>query len=184
MKEYYYLDANKNRIGPLSIEELAAKNINANTLVWKSGLANWVKASSLPELAPLLMASVPPQTPPNNAQQNMGNAGGYNNGYNNGTNYNNNGTNYNNGGGYYNQNAICPPTNLVWAILSTVLCCLPLGVVAIVKASQVERHFYAGRYEEAKKASDAARNWSIISAVASFIFGILYFFFVIAVSAF
>ena len=31
-----------------------------------------------------------------------------------------------------------PDNYLVWAILSTVFCCLPLGIVAIVKASKVD----------------------------------------------
>jgi hypothetical protein len=31
----------------------------------------------------------------------------------------------------------CPDTNLVWAILCTVLCCLPLGIVSIIKATSV-----------------------------------------------
>ena len=30
-----------------------------------------------------------------------------------------------------------PDNNLVWAILSTVLCCLPLGIVAIIKSTLV-----------------------------------------------
>ena len=30
-----------------------------------------------------------------------------------------------------------PDNNLVWGILVTVLCCLPLGIVSIVKATQV-----------------------------------------------
>ena len=30
-----------------------------------------------------------------------------------------------------------PPNNLVWAILSTLFCCLPLGIVSIVYAAQV-----------------------------------------------
>ena len=37
------------------------------------------------------------------------------------------------------QNKLCPDSNLVWAILCTVLCCLPLGIVAIVKAASVEK---------------------------------------------
>ncbi len=69
-----------------------------------------------------------------------------------------------------------PDTYLVWAILSTVLCCLPFGVVAIVKASQVENLWQQGRYDESFKASEAAKKWSIISAVCGIIVGVIYFF--------
>ena len=33
---------------------------------------------------------------------------------------------------------IKPDSNLVWAILTTLICCLPFGVVAIVKACKVD----------------------------------------------
>jgi len=59
-----------------------------------------------------------------------------------------------------------PENNLIWAILSTVLCCMPLGVVAIVKASKVETLWYQGRHDEAIKAADDAKKWSIYSAVS------------------
>lgn len=59
----------------------------------------------------------------------------------------------------------CPPTNLVWAILSTILCCLPIGVVAIVYASKVSNHFYNNNYLKAKKASDRALYWSLASMI-------------------
>ena len=60
-----------------------------------------------------------------------------------------------------------PATNMVWAILSTIFCCLPLGVVAIVKAASVDSHYYAGRYLEAIQASRSAANWSAWSAILS-----------------
>jgi hypothetical protein len=66
-------------------------------------------------------------------------------------------------GGYPPQQ---PDTNLVWGILSTLLCCWPLGVVSIVYASKVSGLWYQGRYEEALAASKSARNWAIWSAVA------------------
>ena len=77
-----------------------------------------------------------------------------------------------------NQNQYCPDTNLVWAILCTVLCCLPLGVVAIVKASSVEKLWREGRYHEAQKASDDAKKFSIWGAIVSAIGIVLYIFFV------
>jgi len=43
-----------------------------------------------------------------------------------------------------------PDNNMVWAILSTVLCCLPLGVVSIVKSSQVSSLWFQGFHAEAQ----------------------------------
>lgn len=64
----------------------------------------------------------------------------------------------------------CPPTNLVWAILSTILCCMPLGIVAIVFAAQVNTKYYTCGYEEAKKYSDRAAWCVIFSIVLSILF--------------
>lgn len=57
-----------------------------------------------------------------------------------------------------------PPNNLVWAILTTVLCCLPAGVVSIVFASQVNSKWATGDVAGAQKASANARTWAIVSA--------------------
>lgn len=63
-----------------------------------------------------------------------------------------------------------PPDNyLVWAILSTVLCCLPAGVVSIVKSSQVNSKWNAGDTAGAQEASRQARMWAIISAGTSLV---------------
>lgn len=59
----------------------------------------------------------------------------------------------------------CPPTNLVWAIVSTILCCLPVGVVAIVYASKVSGYYYRNEFVKAKKASDRALYWSLASFI-------------------
>jgi len=58
------------------------------------------------------------------------------------------------------------PNNLVWAILATILCCLPFGVVAIINAAKVDNLLTAGDYAGAVKASNDAQKWSIISAVS------------------
>ena len=56
------------RIGPAAIESLLAQGLDADTLVWRVGLAQWVPAARLPEVASLLPAlpTPPPipQTPP------------------------------------------------------------------------------------------------------------------------
>ncbi|MDE5552590.1 MAG: CD225/dispanin family protein, partial [Muribaculaceae bacterium] len=62
-----------------------------------------------------------------------------------------------------------PPTNLVWAVIVTVLCCTIPGIVAIIMSSKVSSRYYAGDIEGAKRASTAVEWWVIIS----FILGIL-----------
>jgi hypothetical protein len=58
-----------------------------------------------------------------------------------------------------------PPNYLVWSILTTVLCCLPLGVVSIVFAAQVNSKWSAGDVAGAQNASNKARLFAILSAV-------------------
>lgn len=57
-----------------------------------------------------------------------------------------------------------PDNHLVWAILSTCMCCLPFGVVSIVYATQVESLYLQGRYEEAVDKSNKAFKWAIAAA--------------------
>ena len=64
---------------------------------------------------------------------------------------------------------IKPDSNLVWAILTTLICCLPFGVVAIVKACKVDGLWASGQYQEAVNASNEAKKWSIIAAVAALV---------------
>lgn len=57
-----------------------------------------------------------------------------------------------------------PESNMMWAVLSTLFCAWPLGIVAIVKASKVANLWYNGRYGEARDAAESAKKWSIASA--------------------
>lgn len=56
----YYIYENDEQIGPLSIDELRDKKINANTPVWKEGFSDWRNAGSLDELKSLLNQIPPP----------------------------------------------------------------------------------------------------------------------------
>jgi hypothetical protein len=59
-----------------------------------------------------------------------------------------------------------PPNNyLVWAILTTLFCCLPLGIVSIVKSTQVSGLWAQGQHAEAQKAADDAKKWAMWSAI-------------------
>ena len=68
-----------------------------------------------------------------------------------------------------------PDNNLVWAILATVLCCLPFGIVAIIKSTQVDSFWAAGRYDEAVQAAADARKWCWVSVIVSVVVIVLCF---------
>lgn len=56
-----------------------------------------------------------------------------------------------------------PSTNLVGAILATLFCCLPTGIVAIVYAAQVDTKWNVGDWHGAKEASKKAQMWANVS---------------------
>lgn len=55
------------------------------------------------------------------------------------------------------------PNYLVQAILTTIFCCLPLGIVSIVYAAQVNGKVAAGDRAGALESSAKARMWAWIS---------------------
>lgn len=62
---------------------------------------------------------------------------------------------------------VAPPNNhLVWAILVTLFCFFPFGIVAIIKATSVNTLWAQGRWAEAQTASASARTWSIWAMAA------------------
>jgi predicted RNA-binding Zn-ribbon protein involved in translation (DUF1610 family) len=68
-----------------------------------------------------------------------------------------------------------PPNYLVQAILTTLFCCLPFGIVAIVFASQVNGKAMAGDMQGAISASDSARMWCWIAFGLGLGGSVLYF---------
>ena len=75
----------------------------------------------------------------------------------------------------YQQPSVCPPTYLAWSIIVTLLFCLPFGIVAIVYASKVSGLWSQGRYDEAQRASNTAKNWVIASAITGLVWFIVCF---------
>lgn len=59
----------------------------------------------------------------------------------------------------------CPPTYLVWAILTTLCCCQPFGIVAIIYAANVESKYNRGDVEGAINNSEKAALWVILAFV-------------------
>lgn len=73
-----------------------------------------------------------------------------------------------------NTNSPVVSNNLVWAILSTIFCCLPLGIVSIINAAKVNGLLAAGDIAGARDASEKAKKWAIWAALAGVIVSVLY----------
>ncbi len=146
MKSYYIVSAQGKQIGPIPFNQLKNYSITPKTLVWCEGMPNWMEAERFPELQGTFVET-PPQVPPIQEIPNL-----------------------------RNNQAVPqkPDTYLVWAILSTILCCLPFGVVSIVYAAKVDSLYYAEHYVEANEASNKAKNWAIASICTSLGLWLLY----------
>ena len=63
----FHVAINGQQAGPFDMSALQAHttsgSLKRDTLVWKAGMAQWVQASTVPELA-ALFANVPPPMPP------------------------------------------------------------------------------------------------------------------------
>jgi len=66
MKEYFYL-IGKDQKGPFSFEEIVAKGITEDTLIWCDGMDNWEKLKNIPELKQVLKTVPPP--PPKDSEE-------------------------------------------------------------------------------------------------------------------
>ena len=167
----YWINHNGVQSGPMDLDALKQMGLTSSAYVWHEGLSDWVKITQLPELQGVfVMGGVTPETPqaaqelptieheqedpvvgqpyqpqpqPQQPQ-------------------------------YVGQqpeaSEPCPPTNLVWAIITTVLCCLPAGIVAIVYALKVTNKYREGDIEGAKRASEIGAWWCIASIILAIIF--------------
>lgn len=185
----YWTIIDDRHAGPFTAAQLMEMGLTAETPVWYSGLPDWVEASEIEELRLLLAPPVPqapdiPETPvmprqpepsvqpwtpqqvapqpepypaqqaapqpaahpvepepmPQPAQQ-----------------------------WEWQQEAVipdepCPPAYLAWSIIVTILCCMPLGVAAIVCSAQVKQAYNRGNLKKAQKMSDWAQ-WLIMLSI-------------------
>lgn len=163
MNDYFYIDASGQQKGPIPPSQFSMFNVSADTLVWCKGMADWQRAGAVDELKAYFgndaNGATPPPTP--------GAAGTAS-----GATYDN--VCHSMGSGTPNQSMPCPPSNLVWAIVSTILCCLPTGIVAIVYACKVDNLYLMGDYQGAVEASHKARNWALGGLIASIVFYFVY----------
>ena len=184
-----YIHANGSNMGPYSLEQLKDLGISPDTPVWYNGLPDWTPAGVAPATRELFFAPSPdkaivPEEPSAEAQATSasgesappvpGSQQGYNpnQGYYGRQGYNPQGYPY--GPGQQGP----PPSYLAWAIISTLCCCIPFGVVAIVYASKVNSLWARGDMYGAQKASERAQLWTILAIVL----GLLANFFVMMIN--
>ena len=73
-------------------------------------------------------------------------------------------------------------SHLVFAILTTLCCCLPFGVVSIVYAAQVSTMVNCGNIAAAQQASDKAFKWAVAALVCGLITNAIAVFLQVAIS--
>lgn len=71
-----------------------------------------------------------------------------------------------------------PNNYLALSIISTVFCCWPLGIPAIIQSSKVNTKFAEGDYAGAQEASRKAKSWIIWSAAVAIILWAIYMAFI------
>lgn len=62
------------------------------------------------------------------------------------------------------------PTNLVWAVIATVMCCQITGVIAIAYGVMTSSANSVGNYENARRYSYIAQIWVMVSIVLGLIY--------------
>src|SRR5574341_669048 len=131
------IGADQQQYGPVSAEQIrqwvAQGRANAQTLIQAEGSMEWKPLASHPEFADL---GGPP--PISGAFATPGPSG-------------------------FGATRPEIPSYLVPAILTTVCCCLPFGIVAIVYAAQVKSKINAGDIAGAKESSRKAQMWTWIA---------------------
>lgn len=184
----YWIRENGQQSGPFSLEELQLRTFaKGDTFVWHKGLEGWMHIENVPELAHLIAPEPAPEpeqkaveseaevsetpkdmeeaeeaevrestpplfhsmpTPPPYMEQPQVTAPPMHE---------------------QAPRPKCPPTNLVAAIVCTLLCCTPFGVAGIVCAVLTQNHYNAGNYEKARKYSQWSDWMCILSVVLFFL---------------
>jgi GYF domain 2/Interferon-induced transmembrane protein len=152
----WYYSQNNQQLGPIAEEQLKSmlrgSSLTGSTLVWKEGMSDWKPVTEVPELAISLTASAPTVGPISSSYNQQANP--YSAPQSQVTR------------SYSPQPAMGPPINgggiLAFAIVVTVMCCLPLGIAGIVYAAQINSKLAVGDYLGAAESARQSKMWSWI----------------------
>lgn len=143
MKDLYFKNSQGQTFGPISLDEIPLHPITPETIVWRPGMQDWVKAATIPEVMnyvpPTNNDNVSPSPPsvecefvrPNN----------------------------------------CMGWSLIAVVLSSCssFIMLPFGVVALIYSFLVDDKWNNGYYKEAIDYSRKSYNWSTIAIYGTLI---------------
>ena len=163
----WYYSKNGTQLGPVAQGELIAKlasgEVSPSDLVWKDGMADWIPASRVPELAG---SSQPPSAPVSSP---VGSSSP---------------SPYTAPSSPYAPSQVPSQDipNYLWqSIVVTILCCWPLGIPAIVFAAKVDGLKARGDIAGAMAASANAKRWTWIAFGAAVAVGVIYAIFAVVV---
>lgn len=170
--------------GPFSVADLMVRCLRPTDLVWAEGMTDWTRADSVEEIRQALygpkdepfvttppvphVVEVPIDTPPTPPFHSAPEP-----------------TPVDDEPKYapgetYHDHLIKPDNWLAPAIIATILCCLPFGIVGIVYASKVNTLWTTGRRQEAYEAASSAKKWTLIS-VGVYVGVMLMYIFLVAI---
>ena len=152
--------------GPVSDDQIRGMardgSLRGEDLVWREGMASWLAAWEAGIEFPVAPAALPPPPPPvapysSPPPQYVAPAAQY-----------------------YPSPALTTgaaaaiPDYLPWSIAATILCCLPLGVVAIVFAVKANSAKAIGDLRGAAEAANQAKIWLYLSVGIGLVVGLFY----------
>ena len=171
MATKYWVNIDGIQSGPISREELADMDFNPEvTYVWHQELDDWHRIDQLSEFADIVAAKQ--KAAAESAEQSEQSE-----------------HSENSEESEHSESSVTPPpvpqppmpqppvapeaeapTNLVWAVIATVMCCQITGVIAIVYGAMTSSANSAGNYEKARRYSDIAQIWVMVSIVLGLIY--------------
>ena len=200
MEQWFYQD-NQTRHGPVSAEEikslLAGGIITPSTLIWSKNLDDWKPLREVADFANAPSGVSPPPSPvADNSDKSEATNNGladklralsdlHKEGILSDAEYasekerllsgNTTRGSSSDASGQQEEQPPCPPNNLAGAIFATLCCCLPFGIVAIIKATKVNGIYEREGYDAALAAAEDAKKWVLIAVAAGLVVGALQF---------
>ena len=155
----YYIASPQGPLGPYTVEQLKARQLKPDEMVWRAGLAGWVRADELEEIAVVFSNTALPPT------------------FNRAAFDNNNRPSSESEQAQPNTNPTsdipCPPTYR-WLAIIAFLGLVPCAIIALIKSIMVTRMWEEGNVEGAARQSRKVLLWGILGLAIGIPLDILY----------